>query len=820
MRLCSVRMRGLGPFRDEVKLDMSQLGDATLVAVCGDNGEGKSTFLEFAVPGAYYRQTPTQGSMKSRAADRDTLLEVVVETDTERYTIRHMMDAVSGKGTSIVLNQANTPVYGSDQVSAFDAWAKRHLPPAEVLLASTFGAQKDDGFLGAEPGDRKAILLRALGIARYEAWASGASKRASGCKQQLEVTRARVADARRTGGDVNQLTIALADAEVEGRRADDALTAARRDLADLEDRARAARDGAAATAAHASKHAELLARVQGLQAKLDDIATRIAACNRTLGAEKQIRDAAAKLDGLKRQLEELSQQRPTLSARQESARQRARAAQSFADAANRQRDRVAVRITELEQLVARGAEIAKAEADLREVEAGLVTLRAGVTSAQAALDELTAATVAGAEGRIKGLRGGLTTIAFDECDEAAIAKDALEADDAVVKQASERPARLATARQALEQTRGLLSSAEKRQQILAALARRAGEVTAARDQLASLRTELAQHADAARGHEATSKEAAALDQATTTQLDALQLRHQALTQQADGLRPLAEQLANIALAASKLEERQSQQAEVSGELEAATWALSELGPPPAAVAVPDVAPLQAKVTELERAARAAHQAAGVAASKLDGARKVAQQVADLEAQQRSEETELSDWTRLAEDLGRKGLQAAEIDSCGPELTALVNDLLHTCHGPRWTVRIETQRPSADGKKEIEGCWVTVIDTVTGREDDGSKYSGGQCVIIGEACALGLALLAFQRSGLRGVTLVRDETGAALDPSNAEAYLKMLRRAAKQIGADRVLFVCHNPAVTDLADARITVSGGKLLIDAQAGRVAA
>jgi ABC-type lipoprotein export system ATPase subunit len=82
------------------------------------------------------------------------------------------------------------------------------------------------------------------------------------------------------------------------------------------------------------------------------------------------------------------------------------------------------------------------------------------------------------------------------------------------------------------------------------------------------------------------------------------------------------------------------------------------------------------------------------------------------------------------------------------------------------------------------------------------------------------MLACQRSGLRGVTLVRDETGAALSPCNAEVYLRMLRRAAKQIGADRVLFVCHNPEIAELADARITVEGGKLTVDAQAGQVAA
>ena len=57
----------------------------------------------------------------------------------------------------------------------------------------------------------------------------------------------------------------------------------------------------------------------------------------------------------------------------------------------------------------------------------------------------------------------------------------------------------------------------------------------------------------------------------------------------------------------------------------------------------------------------------------------------------------------------------------------------------------------------------------------------------------------QRSGLREPTLVRDETGAALDPENGQAYVAMLRRAAAQVGAHRVIFVSHDPAMAALAD---------------------
>jgi DNA repair exonuclease SbcCD ATPase subunit len=77
-------------------------------------------------------------------------------------------------------------------------------------------------------------------------------------------------------------------------------------------------------------------------------------------------------------------------------------------------------------------------------------------------------------------------------------------------------------------------------------------------------------------------------------------------------------------------------------------------------------------------------------------------------------------------------------------------------------------------------------------------------MIGEALSLALSMLACRRAGLDRPTLVRDESGAALDPENARVYVAMLRRAAQLVGADKVLFVSHDPAVQALADSRIEV----------------
>jgi ABC-type lipoprotein export system ATPase subunit len=103
----------------------------------------------------------------------------------------------------------------------------------------------------------------------------------------------------------------------------------------------------------------------------------------------------------------------------------------------------------------------------------------------------------------------------------------------------------------------------------------------------------------------------------------------------------------------------------------------------------------------------------------------------------------------------------------------------------------------------------VLDTLRGRDATVESLSGGERTIVAEALALSLTALSCRVSGMHRPTLVRDESGAALDASNSEAYVAMLRRAADLIGADRVLVVSHAAGVAALCDAEIAIECGKV-----------
>ena len=95
--------------------------------------------------------------------------------------------------------------------------------------------------------------------------------------------------------------------------------------------------------------------------------------------------------------------------------------------------------------------------------------------------------------------------------------------------------------------------------------------------------------------------------------------------------------------------------------------------------------------------------------------------------------------------------------------------------------------------------------------DAAVLSGGESVLVSEALALALALSAASRSGTRIETLLRDETGSALDRDRGPAYARMLRKAAALGGFHQVLYVSHQGAAIEQADAVVEVGEGRVRI---------
>lgn len=813
MRLDKIRLHEIGPFHD-FAVDFSAFGDAKLICICGGNGSGKTTLLEAALPGALYRVCPTRGRLTELARARDSYVEATV-TNGATFTIRHSVDAVSKKGEALVLDAAGCPVLPSTGVAAFDAWAERYLPKPEVLFTSIFAAQQSGGFLGLSAGERKSVLLRTLGIERYEVLADLARKHASEVKNQIETLRARIEDERQRGGDVADIELQLCglqDAEtlaaallVDARGALEigqlekpALELARRE-------AKAARE----------KRADLQTRIAAKTAERGQLEVKIQNNRGVLADAEKIRAAKTRYDELTTEIARLEEQVKASSMRRMHAiheRDRQMAAAKAANArAKTARDRVAAARIRL----GNRTQIDAATAFLPGLDRKHGEARARTSEAEEALERVRGERLAGAGERIEALRKPLIEIgeldgpsiyaAIERLeDAAALARASIVEDDAAVRAATELPARVKAAEAA--QTAARLAEHESARALDAAraLAARAPELDAAEREIEEQSKDAeAAKAEAVEADDARVRAEAATDEHQVTGAGFQRARETAERERAL-IAPDASKAGPLANAEGRLAELEPQLERVGKELAELEATLAATPEPPESPKLPEIGTLEGDVSRAETAARQATEEVGIARGRLARAKESADQALELQKEADRLGEELSDWTRLAADLGKNGLIAMEIDAVGPSLSEMASELLHSCFGPRWTVSIETTRLSADGKQTIEDCQVRVIDTEHGRDAPADTFSGGEKVILSEAISLSLSMLACQRSGLQGCSIVRDETGAALDPENGRRYVQMLRKAAELVGASRVLFVCHDKAIQELADAVIDV----------------
>jgi DNA repair protein SbcC/Rad50 len=172
--------------------------------------------------------------------------------------------------------------------------------------------------------------------------------------------------------------------------------------------------------------------------------------------------------------------------------------------------------------------------------------------------------------------------------------------------------------------------------------------------------------------------------------------------------------------------------------------------------------------------------------------------------------ERDDFDYVARAFGPDEIQLCEIQSAGPGVSAIVNDLLEGCFDNKFEVRFRTQRPKADGRGFVDDFDIEVRNKTLDRTCLVDELSGGQFVLVNEAVNLGIAIYNMrQGEGARYETLFRDETVGALDSKNSREYVRMLRHAMKIRGFHQVIFICHSPQVWELADRILEVRDGQV-----------
>jgi exonuclease SbcC len=166
--------------------------------------------------------------------------------------------------------------------------------------------------------------------------------------------------------------------------------------------------------------------------------------------------------------------------------------------------------------------------------------------------------------------------------------------------------------------------------------------------------------------------------------------------------------------------------------------------------------------------------------------------------------EIAKWKLIEKGTGNDGLVALSIDDAGPEIAAICNDLLKTCFGGRFSVRLETQSETQSGNIK-ETFKVVVFDNHRAEEKELDDVSGGEGVWINEALTRAIALYKGECSGVQYHTLFTDEADGPLDPERKREFMAMKRYVLERGGYMREFFISQTPELWEMADHIIDVT---------------
>jgi exonuclease SbcC len=219
------------------------------------------------------------------------------------------------------------------------------------------------------------------------------------------------------------------------------------------------------------------------------------------------------------------------------------------------------------------------------------------------------------------------------------------------------------------------------------------------------------------------------------------------------------------------------------------------------------------LTQIEMTEGALTEKSSLLAKVVDQIEKIGQQKVkqdNLIEQVNAIGSEISDLRLLQKACSNDGIIALEIDDAGPSIAAIANDLLGSCYGNRFSVRIETQTAKSDGSMK-EDFDITVFDSERGTEKSITKMSGGEVTWLEDAITRAICLYHLKGANKVYASLFADEKDGALDASRKSEFFAIKRRAMELGGHDFEFFITQTPELVDLADAKIIVAPGSVTV---------
>ncbi len=833
--------------RDPIDLDFDSLpGAARTIAIVGPNGAGKSTTLQ-AVFAALHLDFPDHpGRLPQQFKGRKGQIELEWSFNGQRYRslVKVGPSGADGSTTEAFLFLDDSKIALPETpggTRAYTAAIASRFMPASESLSTWFTSQRREGqFHTLGRTEKKTFVRRRLNLERLIKIADAAGGRAATLASQIDALTARLADIER-----QQAGLAEQRGILEGALADlGSATNARQTAAD---RAVEIERQVAALAQRLEGRARLEADLATLQAdrqklrdRFDELATAAEAEEAMLARRGEIEGASALAEladaEIKRLQEEAAAGQTELDALQAKLLDAAGVRTEIADLGRALHALLLKAETEHKDAVAAANQVVRdAEAAVREAKAALraaestdavdraeadvafraqavETARAQIADArrrvgmmaevpcagQSSLQEGCALLADARQGREK--EGALTAALLDL--EASLA----DAREDLKRSQADREAAIASARTAVDQANATLTTANSARAAIPMMPK-AGPATAdLQDKIDDLQASLASYPTEAVVAEARREIAAATTAIQAAQARAATLRD--LAAQAPLLEAASRRLGELGRESAQIEDQGKALSEridaLQGEIAGFERLQAEL-----ATARMDLASVTGTRDRLQETESQIRDRVGRIRGAIDALEALGPEATKAIADRAELLDRKAVWEHLA--IAFQSIPNFKIDAAGPQVSALVNQLLEECFGTRFRVEFETLRAlrSREGSEEVFD--IRVIDAEQGTSALLGDKSGGETVIIGEALSLGLSLWSAIASGRRVETLIRDEADGALSEDRVVGYFQMLDRAGRIGGFHRQYFISHRQTLQEMADARLYLDGGKFTV---------
>lgn len=181
------------------------------------------------------------------------------------------------------------------------------------------------------------------------------------------------------------------------------------------------------------------------------------------------------------------------------------------------------------------------------------------------------------------------------------------------------------------------------------------------------------------------------------------------------------------------------------------------------------------------------------------------EVREIQARKSGHLLSLNRWVYIHDACSKDGLRALEIEGVAPVITGYANEMLTGTFGPNHTVRFETIDP--DGREVLN----IVVISGDGSETMLYNLSGGESVWILKSLRLAQTLISQQKSGRHFETSLMDEEDGSLSNANAIKFIALYGTLMKMANMSSCYFISHRPDAINMADHLINFGRGGISI---------